>query len=48
MQRGFTKKAEEVLNHAAQAAKELRHTSVGSEHILIGLLRTDNCQAGEV
>ncbi len=48
MQRGFTKKAEEVLNNAARAATELRHGSVGSEHILIGLLRTDNCQAGEV
>ena len=48
MQRGFTKKAEEVLNCAAMAAKELRHNSVGSEHILLGLLRVDNCQAGEV
>ena len=48
MQRGFTKKAEEVLNCAAMAAKELRHNSVGSEHILIGLLRVENCQAGDI
>ena len=48
MQRGFTKKAEEVLNNASKAAFELRHNSIGSEHILIGLIRTPNCQAGEV
>ena len=48
MQRGFTKKAEEVLKFATQVAGELRHASVGSEHILIGLLRTKGCQAGEV
>ena len=39
MQIGFTKKAEEALELAAEAASELGHTSVGTEHILLGLLR---------
>lgn len=48
MQSGFTKKAEEALQYAAEAAFELGHGSVGSEHILIGLLRTDECLAQTV
>ncbi len=48
MQIGFTKKAEEVLELAAEAASELGHTSVGTEHILLGLLRQEDCVASEV
>ena len=48
MQSGFTKKAEEVLQNAARAAAELGHGSIGSEHILMGLLRTKECQAGSI
>ena len=48
MQIGFTKKAEEALDLAAEAASELGHTSVGTEHILLGLLRQGDCVAGEV
>ncbi len=48
MQIGFTKKAEEALELAAEAASELGHTSVGTEHILLGLLRQGDCVAGEV
>ena len=48
MQIGFTKKAEEALQHAETVATELRHGSVGSEHILIGLLRTEGCLAKDV
>ena len=48
MQIGFTKKAEEALQHAETVATELRHGSIGSEHILIGLLRTEGCLAGDV
>ena len=48
MQIGFTKKAEEALQHAETVATELRHGSIGSEHILIGLLRTEGCLARDV
>ena len=48
MQSGFTKKSEEALQNAAEAAFEYGHGSVGSEHILIGLLRTDDCLAQSV
>ena len=48
MQIGFTKKAEEALQHAETVAIELRHGSIGSEHILIGLLRTEGCLARDV
>lgn len=48
MQSGFTKKAEEVLQYAAETAFELGHGSVGSEHILIGLLRTNDSLAQTV
>lgn len=36
---GFTEKANEALNLAINAAEMLGHTYVGSEHILLGLLR---------
>lgn len=48
MESGFTKKAETVLQNATEAAFELGHGSVGSEHILIGLLRTEECIANAV
>ncbi len=36
---GFTQKANEALNNAISAAENLGHTYVGSEHILLGLLK---------
>ena len=36
---GFTEKANEALNLSIEAAQELGHTYIGSEHILLGLLR---------
>ena len=48
MQSGFTKKAEMALQYAAEAAFELRHGNVGSEHLLIGLLRTKDSIACSV
>ena len=48
MQIGFTKKAEEALGLAAEAAGELGHNSVGTEHILLGLLRQRDCVASAV
>ena len=34
----FTQKAQNTLNHALTSARELGHTYVGSEHILLGIL----------
>ncbi len=34
---GFTRKAQEVIDMASQAASELGHDYIGTEHILIGL-----------
>ena len=34
----FTQKAQNTLNHALSIARELGHTYVGSEHILLGIL----------
>ncbi len=35
----FTQKAQAVLNLALQSAQELGHTYIGSEHLLLGLLK---------
>ena len=48
MRSGYTKKAEEALKYAAQAAFELQQEYVGTEHILIGLLRADDSLAQTV
>jgi len=37
--RGFTEKANAAMNKAVEAAEVLGHTFIGSEHILLGLLR---------
>lgn len=37
MKKRFTKYAQEVMNAAAEAAAELGHTYIGTEHLLIGL-----------
>ena len=34
----FTRKAQHALNLAMQAATEMGHTYIGSEHLLLGLL----------
>ena len=38
MSNKFTQKAQNTLNHALNIARELGHTYIGSEHILLGLL----------
>ena len=38
MSNKFTQKAQNTLNHALNAAKDMGHTYIGSEHILLGLL----------
>ena len=44
----FTEKANEAMNHAIEAACEFGHTFIGSEHILIGLLRVNDSMASNV
>ncbi len=39
---GFTEKANKAINLAMEAAQEFGHTYVGSEHILLGLLRNED------
>jgi ATP-dependent Clp protease ATP-binding subunit ClpC len=46
--KGFTEKANEAWNLAIQCAEELGHTFIGSEHVLIGLLRQGDGVAGAV
>ena len=37
--KGFTEKANNAMNLAIQAAEEMGHTYIGTEHIVLGLLR---------
>ena len=45
---GFTEKANEALNQAINSAQLLGHTYVGSEHLLLGLLRVGSGVAATV
>ncbi|MBR4761646.1 MAG: Clp protease N-terminal domain-containing protein, partial [Clostridia bacterium] len=45
---GFTEKANEALNQAINSAQVLGHTYVGSEHLLLGLLRVGSGVAAAV
>ena len=45
---GFTSKANEALNQAISSAERLGHTYVGSEHLLLGLLRIGSGVAAAV
>lgn len=45
---GFTEKANKSLNKAVQAAENLGHTYIGSEHLLLGLLSDTSTVAGTV
>lgn len=45
---GFTEKANEGLNQAINVASQLGHTYVGSEHLLLGLLRIGSGVAASV
>lgn len=39
---GFTEKANRALNSAVEIAENLGHTYIGSEHLLMGIVREDN------
>lgn len=45
---GFTEKANEALNQAINSAQILGHTYVGSEHLLLGLLRVGSGVAAAI
>lgn len=45
---GFTQKAQGVLTQAVACAMELGHDYVGSEHLLIGILRESACPAARI
>ena len=45
---GFTEKANNALNLALNCAQEMGHTYIGSEHIILGLLRENSGVAAEV
>ena len=42
---GFTGKGNEALNNAISTAEELGHTFVGSEHLLLGILKSSGSVA---
>jgi ATP-dependent Clp protease ATP-binding subunit ClpC len=44
----YTSRAKKVLELAMQEARDLRHSYVGTEHLLLGLLREDNGIAAQV
>lgn len=44
----FTERAQKVILHAQEFARELRHAYVGTEHILIGMLRIQDGVAREI
>ena len=44
----FTKSAERVLMYAKEYVLELGQNMLGSEHILLGLLREDDCIAAKI
>ncbi len=45
---GLTKKAKKVLNLALKESKRLKHSYVGTEHLLLGLILEDESAAGKV
>lgn len=44
----FTEKAKDALNYAAEAALELGQDYVGTEHLLVGLIRESDGVAGKI
>ena len=44
----FTRRAQKGLSFAQQEAQRLRHSSIGNEHLLLGLVREKGGVAGKV
>ena len=45
MENKFTQKAKKILLCAAEQAQSIGNTYIGSEHLLLGILETDDCIA---
>ena len=48
MQRSFTSKAQKALKLAEKASKTMQHNYIGTEHLLLGLLREGTGVAARV
>ena len=48
MQSQFTAKAQSALSYAAKCARQLKQGYVGTEHILVGLLKEEDSVAAKV
>ena len=48
MQKPYTKKAKKAMDLAAKTSKVMHHNYIGTEHILVGLLREQPCVAAKV
>ena len=48
MQKSFTNKAQKALKLAEKASKMMRHNYIGTEHLLLGLLREGTGVAANV
>ena len=46
--KGFTEKANNALNLAIESAQQLGHTYIGTEHIVLGLLKEGTGVAASV
>jgi ATP-dependent Clp protease ATP-binding subunit ClpC len=44
----FTAATKRILHGAAQEADSLRHTYIGTEHLLLGILREERCVAAQI
>jgi ATP-dependent Clp protease ATP-binding subunit ClpC len=44
----LSEESKRVLAHAAEEAERLSHQHIGTEHLLLGLLREDKCFAAEI
>jgi len=44
----FSQESKRVLNNAAEESDRLSHKHIGTEHILLGLLREERCIAAEI
>ena len=44
----FTRRAQQALNYAQEEAKRLNHNYIGTEHLLVGLIRVNNSQASKI
>src|SRR5579872_3614412 len=44
----FTEETKRILHFAAEESDRLLHTDIGTEHLLLGILREDGCHAAQL